>query len=148
MQFKSLKHFPVKLLELNNSHLVFAPKTEWSYNAKCSAKTQAACSTDRGKRRSQRRRDWCDRGTERARERCDRETERVPKGSKMERQTVTEGDKTKTVGSVSETKEDKSPLDSCWRLHRDIGETSCHWQMYVRVLLMPPCFPFVVTEMS
>lgn len=61
---------------------------------------------------------------------------------------MTEEDKTKTVGSVSETKEDKSPPDSRWRLHRDIGETSCHWQMYVRVLLMLPCFPFVVTEMK
>lgn len=33
----------------------------------------------------------------------------VPKGSKMERQTVTVKDKTKTKGSVSERKEDKSP---------------------------------------
>lgn len=35
-------------------------------------------------------------------------------------------------------KEDKSQADWCWRLHRDIGETSRHLQRYVRVLLMLP----------
>lgn len=63
-------------------------------------------------------------------------TETLPKRHKMVRQTVTVKDKTKTKGSVSERKKDKSQADSCWRLRRDIGETSCHWQRYVRVLLM------------
>ena len=63
-------------------------------------------------------------------------TETVPKRQKMVRQTVTVKDKTKTKGSVSERKKDKSQADSCWQLRRDIGETSCHWQRYVRVLLM------------
>ncbi len=49
----------------------------------------------------------------------------------MEKQTVTVEDKRKTKGSVSEWREDKSQADRCWRLHRDIGETSCHWQRYV-----------------
>lgn len=67
------------------------------------------------------------------------ETERAPTGSEMERQAVTVKDKTKTKGSVSQRKKDKSQADSCWRLHRDIGETSCHWLRYVRILLMLPC---------
>ncbi len=72
------------------------------------------------------------------------------KKSKVERQTVTVKDKTKTTGSVSERRRDKSQADSCWRLHHDIGETSCHWQRYARVLLMSPCIrsPFVVNEMK
>lgn len=72
----------------------------------------------------------------------------MPKGGKMERQTVTVKDKTKTHRSVSERKKDKSQADSCRRLHCGTGETSCHWRRYVRVLLMLPCSPFVVTEME
>lgn len=78
------------------------------------------------------------------------ETERAPTGSEMERQAVTVKDKTKTKGSISQRKKDKSQADSCWRLHRDIGETSCHWLKYVRILLMLPsvCSALGVAEMK